>query len=81
MGVPFAWQSGAWTSLKLTLLKQGSGWVIEGRAWTEGTSPAAPQVRWEVAGDLAAGRAAVWGSPYSGTPIRFDDLKWIVQQP
>jgi hypothetical protein len=30
---------------------------------------------------VAAGRAAVWGSPYSGTPIRFDDLKWTVQQP
>jgi hypothetical protein len=81
VGVPFAWQSGAWTSLKLTLIKQGAGWVIEGRAWAEGTGPAAPQVRWEVAGDLAAGRAAVWGSPYSGTPIRFDDLKWTVQQP
>jgi hypothetical protein len=22
----------------------------------------------------SAGRAGIWGSPYSGTPIRFDDL-------
>jgi hypothetical protein len=81
VGVPFAWQSGVWTSLKLTLLKQGVGWVVEGRVWADGAAPAAPQVRWEVAGELAAGRAAVWGSPYSGTPIRFDDLKWTVSQP
>jgi hypothetical protein len=78
-GVAFGWQSGTWTSLKLTLRKEGAGWVIEGRAWSEGSAPAAPQVRWEVQGDLAAGRAAIWGSPYSGTPIRFDDLKWSVQ--
>jgi hypothetical protein len=81
VGVPFAWQSGTWTWLKVTLHKQGSGWVVEGRAWSEGSAPATPQVRWEVSGDLAAGRAAVWGSPYSGTPIRFDDLKWVAQQP
>ena len=81
IGVTFAWQSGSWTTLKLTLRKEGTGWVLEGRAWSEGTAPAAPQLRWEVPGDLAAGRAAIWGSPYSGTPIRFDDLKWTVQQP
>ncbi len=81
IGAAFAWQSGSWTTLKLTLRKEGTGWVIEGRAWSEGAAPATPQVRWEVPGDLPAGRAAIWGSPYSGTPIRFDDLKWIVQQP
>jgi hypothetical protein len=81
IGATFAWQSGTWTSLKLTMSKQAGGWVLEGRAWTEGAAPAAPQVKWEITGDVAAGRAAVWGSPYSGTPIRFDDLKWIVQQP
>lgn len=81
IGVTFAWQSGTWTTLKLTMSRQGAGWVLEGRAWSEGTAPAVPQLRWEVTGDIAAGRAAVWGSPYSGTPIRFDDLKWISQQP
>jgi hypothetical protein len=80
-GVAFAWQSGTWNSLRLTMIKQAGGWVLEGRAWTEGAAPAAPLLRWEISGDVAAGRAAVWGSPYSGTPIRFDDLKWIVQQP
>lgn len=78
VGVPFAWQSGTWTWLKLTVRKAGeAGWVVEGRAWLHGeNAPAEPQVRHEVSGEIAAGRAALWGSPYSGTPIRFDDLRW-----
>jgi len=80
LGVPFAWQSGSWTHLKLAFRRQGAGWIIEGSAWTEGgTAPTEPQIRWEVATDIAAGRAAIWGSPYSGTPVRFDDLRWIAQ--
>ena len=78
VGVPFVWQTGAWTSLSLELRRQGGGWILEGRAWNEGGSkPTEPTVRWEVASDIAAGRAAFWASPYSGTPIRIDDLRWI----
>jgi hypothetical protein len=80
LGVPFAWQSGSWTQLKLSFRRQGAGWIIEGSAWTEGgVAPTEHQIRWEVATDIAAGRAAIWGSPYSGTPVRFDDLRWIAQ--
>jgi len=80
LGVPFAWQSGSWTQLKLSFRRQGAGWIIEGSAWTEGgIAPTEPQIRLEVATDIAAGRAAIWGSPYSGTPVRFDDLRWIAQ--
>lgn len=82
VGVSYAWQSGSWTSLRLTMRRQGAGWLVEGRAWAEGaTVPAEPLVKWEVAGDVTGGRAAVWGSPYAGTPIRFDDLKWTIHQP
>ena len=78
IGVPFAWQSGTWTSLKLSMRRQGSGWILEGSAWGEGGAPPSePQIRVEVASDIAAGRAALWASPYSGTSIRFDDLRWI----
>jgi hypothetical protein len=78
VGVPFPWQSGTWTWLKLVVRKAGdAGWVVEGRAWAQGENPPAePQIRHEVAGEIAGGRAAIWGSPYSGTPIRFDDLRW-----
>lgn len=82
VGVPFTWQTGAWTHLKLVLRRQGAGWVAEGSAWSAGSSaPDQPQVRWEIASDVASGRAAVWGSPYSGTAIRFDDLKWSLLKP
>lgn len=80
VGVPFAWASGSWTWLRLTMRKQQAGWVLEGRAWAEGGEPPAePQVRWESATEGNAGRAALWGSPYSGTPIWFDDLLWSAQ--
>jgi len=80
VGVPFTWQSGAWTWLRLSLAKKDGGWQVEGFAWADGASaPAEPQVRWEVKSEVNPGRAALWGSPYSGTPIRFDDLRWMTR--
>lgn len=76
-GVPFVWESGAWICLKLSVKKMAAGWVVEGRAWKDGSEvPAEPQVKWDIVGEPPAGRAAIWGSPYSGTPISFDDLRW-----
>jgi hypothetical protein len=78
VSVPFVWQSGSWTRLKLSLHRANAGWLVEGRAWSDGAAePAEPQIRWEVATDISGGRAAIWGSPYSGTPVRFDDLRWL----
>ncbi|RFC46378.1 MAG: hypothetical protein DVB28_000032 [Verrucomicrobia bacterium] len=80
VGVPFTWQSGAWTWLRLSLSKKDGGWLVEGRAWSEGTSaPLEAQVLWAVAAEVTPGRGALWGSPYSGTLIRFDDIRWITR--
>jgi hypothetical protein len=80
VGVSYAWQSGAWTWLRLSFLKKETGWMLEGRAWSEGsTAPLEPLVRWELAGEGTPGRAALWGSPYSGTPVRFDDIRWVTR--
>jgi len=80
VGVPFTWQSGAWTWLRLALSKKDGGWLLEGFAWSDGVTAAPePLVRWEIKGEITPGRAALWGSPYSGTPIRFDDLRWITR--
>lgn len=69
---PFAWESGAWMTLTITVRKAGEGWAIEGQAISEGK----PQgVRFETQEPVPAGRAGIWGSPYAGTPIAFDDLK------
>lgn len=76
-GVAFAWESGSWTRLRLTVKKGTSGWVAEGWAWKDGVAASAePQIRWQVVGEPSAGRAAIWGSPFAGTPISFDDLRW-----
>ncbi len=72
----FEWKSGAWTHLRLQLRKAGaSEWRVEGRTWATG---AAEPKEWMISfvekAEPVAGRASIWGSPFSGQPIRFDDL-------
>jgi hypothetical protein len=54
----------------------GPIWKIEGKAWLQ--TEAEPK-DWTIALEEKAephpGRASIWGSPYSGTPIRFADLR------
>ncbi|MGA7882040.1 MAG: hypothetical protein WBL40_05225 [Terrimicrobiaceae bacterium] len=80
---PFDWKSGTWTSLHLQVRKVSEGkWIIEGRAWAEGTSePKEWSISAEVSEALPAGKASIWGAPYSGKPILFDDLNVIPLQP
>jgi hypothetical protein len=73
--VPFDWQSDQWTLFRLQVRKVKDGeWKVEGKAWTQG----GPEPAWQITVDEKeaplAGRAGLWGSPYAGTPIRFDDL-------
>ena len=75
LGVPYTWTSDTWTTLRITVRKEGAGWVIEGKAWPSGEKePEKPTISTEEKAEPSAGRAGIWGSPYSGTPIRFDDL-------
>jgi len=75
--VPLEWKSGAWTHLKLSMVKaSATEWKIEGKFWQEGSSePAAPSIAFTDSSAPPAGRASLSGMPYSGTPIRFDDLR------
>ena len=70
------WRSGAWTWVRLRLSKAGDGkWAVEGKAWpATGAEPQAWQVSHELTEAPSPGRASVWGVPFSGKPIRFDDL-------
>ena len=75
--VPFDWQTGKWTFLKLQVrkIKDGS-WKAEGKAWTEGgKEPENWLITFEDSQQAPSGRSSVWGSPFAGTPIRFDDLR------
>jgi hypothetical protein len=76
---PFEWKSGTWTSLHLQIRKVSEGkWIIEGRAWADGTpEPNDWSISFEVLEALPAGKASIWGAPYSGKPILFDDLSVI----
>ena len=76
LSVPFEWPDAKWVSLRIQARKTpAGGWVIEGKAWP--ASGAEPE-KWSIALDEkdapAAGRPGIWGSPFSGTPIRFDDI-------
>jgi len=72
---PFQWKTGTWTALRLRVREGQGSWRIEGKAWPEGASePAEWLVTAEEKTAPAAGRPSIWGSPVSGTPIRFDDI-------
>jgi hypothetical protein len=73
--VPFKWTSGEWTSLRLSVTRQGDGVRISAKAWQGTAEPADWSLNAEESAKLPAGKAGVWGLPFSGTPIRFDDLK------
>jgi hypothetical protein len=74
---PYKWDSGSWTMLRLQVLKLKDGeWKIEGKAWPQGAPE--PQT-WTISHNEKnppiPGRAGIWASPYSETPIRFDDVR------
>ena len=73
---PYTWESGTWTMLRLQVQKsKESEFKVRGKAWKEGAKePGSWLIEHTIMGDLPPGRASIWGNPYSGTPIRFDDL-------
>lgn len=75
-GVDYKWKSGAWTRLRLQIRPgDGGKWIVEGKAWPDGEAePAGWTISLELPEEPAKGRPALWGNPFSGTPIRFDDL-------
>jgi len=74
---PYTWESGTWTMLKLQLVQGADGKQrAQGKVWKhEGKEPQAWQIDHPVTANLSAGRSSIWGNPYSGTPIRYDDLE------
>jgi hypothetical protein len=72
---PYQWESGVWTALRLQTRFVKDGVSIQGKAWKQG----APEPKdWALSHidktEPPPGRSSLWGAPYSGTPIRFDDL-------
>ena len=80
---PFESKLSTWTSLHLQIRKVSEGkWIVEGRVWTDETpEPKDWSISFEVSEVPPAGKASIWGAPYSGKPIIFDDLSVISLQP
>lgn len=74
---PFTWESGSWTMLRLQCRKMKDGELkLEGKAWKQGDAePKDWQISRAEAAESPAGRPSVWGMPFAGTPIKFDDLQ------
>lgn len=77
--VPFQEKVGSWMLLQLRNKKVSeSEWKIEGKIWLENSAePKEAMIAFAEKTKPVAGRASIWGSPYSGTPIQFDDLKIV----
>jgi len=72
----FTWESGSWTMLRLQCRKVKDGeFKLEGKAWKQGEAePKDWQISHAETAESPAGRSSVWGMPFAGTPIRFDDF-------
>jgi hypothetical protein len=74
---PFDWNSGHWLNFRLQIRATNPGeWKVEGKVWNaENPEPS----NWMVAFDEkelpGSGRPSIFGSPFAGTPIQFDDLR------
>ncbi|MES2594501.1 MAG: hypothetical protein V4662_04150 [Verrucomicrobiota bacterium] len=74
--VPFTWTNDVWLKLKLEVKRgEGDAWAVTGKAWpADVAEPAEPTLKAEAKGLKGQGKAGVWGTPYSQTPIYFDDI-------
>jgi hypothetical protein len=74
---PWEWKSGTWTHLRLQINKASQGlWNVQGKAWTAGDpEPGDWTLTRSLSKQPVSGKAGVWGKPFSGTPIQFDDLR------
>lgn len=73
--VPLKWTSGQWTQFRLSVRKSGTGVRIVAKVWQGDEEPKEAQLQHDESEKLPPGKAGVWGMPFSGTPIRFDDLR------
>ena len=73
---PFHWKTGDWSMLRLQLRSaKPKGWKLEGKVWAAGASePGQWMISFQEEEEPPPGHCSLFGSPFAGTPIRFDDL-------
>lgn len=74
---PYNWEVGAWTCCKLQIRKVGeAAWKVEAKAWKVGDDePKEWLITFDAKEAPISGQASVVGSPISGNPIWYDELK------
>lgn len=74
---PFEWTSDRWCHLKLRVAEKPDGaFALSGWVWMAGTeAPEKPLFEQPLEGSPGQGKASVWGTPYSGKEMFFDELK------
>jgi len=74
---PFDWNSGHWLNFRLQIRAIESGeWKVEGKIWNaENPEPSLWMVSFDEKDEPVSGRPSVFGSPFAGTPIQFDDFR------
>lgn len=79
---PLTWPNEAWFKIRLEVRQAGEKeWKISGKAWpADAAEPAEPQLTHEDAKLSGQGKCSLWATPYSGTPIYFDDVVVEVEQ-
>ena len=74
---PFTWKSETWVKVKLEVKKvEEKKWTVSAKAWPEGeTEPQTSLITHEDATLKGQGKCSIWATPYSATPVYFDDVK------
>ena len=75
--VAFQWESGVWWRVRFQAIPSGEQETrIRLKFWKRGEEePAEWLVDMVDQNAFAGGKCALWGYPYAGTPVHFDDLK------
>jgi hypothetical protein len=61
---------------------EGDAWIITGKVWpADAAEPAEATVKADDKSLKGQGKAGVWATPYSETPVFFDDMEVKVELP
>ncbi|MDA7915996.1 hypothetical protein N9B94_02030 [Verrucomicrobia bacterium] len=75
----YKWTDKSWTRTKVRITKSaGEEWTITAKAWPKDSSePKEWQLSYIEKDAPFPGQSSIWGSPFSGKEILFDDLKVV----
>jgi hypothetical protein len=75
---PFEWKSDTWIQFRLQVTPVPEGkWNVQAKAWYDGTPEPQEWLKYLDEKEPPNGRPSVWGTPFSGKPIYFDDLRVV----